>query len=152
MEASEAPLGNFMTPLPLSAEGLKRVPHSPGCYIIYLGNQPFYAGMSKQSIRTRLRAHLVGRGSKLVRAMLGEGKAMYFEYYDVYPWENTAPEQVNALEFAFMTMLGDGPLLPGNLRADNYRLFTAGAMDTSRSEDPPVDRFEYTRSIGMRLT
>jgi predicted GIY-YIG superfamily endonuclease len=131
---------------------LGHAPDSPGCYLIYAGDQPFYAGMSKRSIRSRLRAHLSGRGSKNVWSMLAAGVPMYFEHYEAYAWEDTSAEEVQALEFVFMAMFPGKSLLPGNKRADNYRLLTATRTASQFSKENPKETAKYSRSTGMQLT
>jgi predicted GIY-YIG superfamily endonuclease len=116
------PEGSFMTPLPLTREHIHSVPQRAGCYFIYLEDQPFYAGMSAFNIRARLLAHATGRGSKQVRRELARQRPMYFEYLDVSVSDAYSSEVIAATEFVFM-MLHSGRLLPGNMRADNYRRF-----------------------------
>ncbi|CAG0978975.1 hypothetical protein BURK2_01729 [Burkholderiales bacterium] len=136
------PLGEFMTPLQLTRESIYSVPQTAGCYLIYLEEQPFYAGMSACNIRSRLWAHATGRGSKRVRHMLACQRAMYFEYLEVFPWEDCPSQVVAGTEFVFM-MLHSGGLLPGNMRADNFRHFGI-------ERDPALlvmDYFEDVREV-----
>ena len=58
------PTGEFMTPLPLTRPNLDSVPLIAGCHLVYLDDQPYYAGMSRTNMRARLRAHVTGRGAK----------------------------------------------------------------------------------------
>lgn len=112
-----------MTPLPLTREHVRLVPPGLGCYFIYLGDQPYYAGMSRTSMRARLWAHATGRGSKMVRLMVAAGRAMYFEYCAVDPSSQAATRQdIARAEFCFL-LLHTGQLLPGNLKADGLSLF-----------------------------
>jgi hypothetical protein len=125
-----------MTPLPLLREHVRLVPNSPGCYIIYLDDQPYYAGMSRTSIRTRLWAHATSQGSKMIRQMLAEGRTLYFEYYDVYPSEGTSMRDVARAELVFLLM-HTGKLLPGNLKADGLSLFPDKENQRSGDALPP---------------
>lgn len=125
------PRGEFMAPLRLLREHVRLVPQSPGCYLIYLDEQPYYAGMSRTNIQRRLWAHATGRGSKRVRLMLALGRIMYFEYLDVYASESITARDVAGTEFFFM-MMHTGNILPGNVRADGYLLL-------SREPTPPSE-------------
>jgi hypothetical protein len=58
----------------------------------------------------------------MIRQMLAEGRALHFEYYDVYPSEGTSMRDVARAEFVFLLM-HTGKLLPGNLKADGLSLF-----------------------------
>ena len=117
------PSGEFMTPLPLERVHVRSVPSSPGCYFIYVGDQPYYAGMSRTSMRKRIWAHATGRGSKMIQQMLADGHAMYFEYCAIDPaFPATGARDIARTEFAFM-LLHTGKPLPGNLKLDGLSLF-----------------------------
>jgi hypothetical protein len=116
------PIGEFMTPLPLTRECVREAAPVAGCYLIYLEDRPYYAGMSVTNMRRRLSAHAVGRGSRMVRAMLANGRAMYFECCAVDPFFFAHErEDVVRAESWFM-LLHTGEPLPGNLRLDGLSL------------------------------
>jgi hypothetical protein len=117
-----------MTPLPLTPEETRSVPRIAGCYLVYLDDQPYYAGMSRTDMRSRLRAHAAGRGSKMIRAKLAEGRPMYFEYCETDPaFFVHGTEDIMRAESWFM-LLHSGEPLPGNLKLDG--LSYVGSRDT----------------------
>jgi hypothetical protein len=117
------PTGDFMTPLPLLREHVRLVPRTPGCYVIYVDDQPYYAGMSKISMRARLWAHATGKGSRMVRQMIQAERTMYFEYCAIDPASLVSTgRDIARAEFYFMLM-HTGELLPGNRKADGISLF-----------------------------
>lgn len=127
------PVGEFMDAMPFEAEFIRLAPHKPGCYLVYVEDQPYYVGMSRKSIRTRLWLHSSGRGSKMIREMLAAKRPMYFEYCDVQASDLTASRDPAAAELVFMLLL-DGKIPPGNLRVDGVRLFP----DPTISEVPSL--------------
>jgi len=117
------PTGEFMAPLMLERQHVRSVPESPGCYLVYLGDQPFYAGMSRTNMRKRIWAHATGRGSRMIRQALTAGQPMYFEYCAIDPaFPATSNRDVARTEFWFMLLLTGKPL-PGNLRLDGMSCF-----------------------------
>lgn len=78
--------------------------------------------MSRTDIRSRLLAHAAGRGSRMIRAMLIENRAMSFEYCAVDPLMFThSAEDIERVESWFM-LLHAGEPLPGNLKLDGLSL------------------------------
>jgi hypothetical protein len=116
----DQPLGEFMIPLPLASEYVTRVPRRAGCYLVYLGHHPYYAGMSRVDIRRRLSAHVSGRGSRMIRQMMAEGHKLYFEYCSVEDGTLTTSADIELAELWFM-LFHTADLLPGNLKADGIR-------------------------------
>ena len=111
--------GEFMDLLPLNEEGLRSVPATAGCYIIYLDGSPFYVGRSRVDLRRRLVAHARGRGSRAVRELPSKQRQrLKFEYCDVRESDGVVtPEDIAGTEFFFMAMFtGNRPR--GNLRWD----------------------------------
>ena len=108
--------------LPLEREHVAQVPRSPGCYLIYLDGEVFYAGRSTTDIRRRLLAHANGYGSKMVREARQDPSAeLTFEYYDLREEDGEATDDdIARFEFFFMAMhSAERP--PGNLRWDGWR-------------------------------
>jgi hypothetical protein len=112
-----------MTPLPLIRKQVRLTPQTPGCYVIFLEHEPYYAGMSTTSMRARLLAHVSGRGSKAIRLLLAAERTLYFEYCAMDPTSIAgSPRDVARAEFFFLLM-HTGELLPGNRKADGISLF-----------------------------
>ena len=83
----------------------------------------------------------------MVHKLLAVGQYLYFEYYDLYPWEGTTLEEVRDAEFLFMTM-HTGELLPGNLRADNYKMPPPSAEFLTRMANPvPIVHRQYATPL-----
>lgn len=130
------PRGEFMIPLPLDRDHVRRVPRTAGCYIIYIGESAYYAGMSRTDLRTRLWAHATGRGSKMIRQKLAEALPMYFEYCNVDAESHSSRYDISRAEFCFM-LLHTGVPLPGNLKLDGISLFSNRASPQSTSLGTP---------------
>ena len=148
--AGHSPRGEFMVLLPLERKHVRAVPKSAGCYFIYLGEQPYYAGMSRTDMRKRIWVHATGRGSRMIRQMLADGHPMYFEYCAIDPASTaTSARDIARTEFVFM-LLHTGQPLPGNLKVDGLSLFPdptspkAGSLGndavTPASQAPPNSR------------
>jgi len=116
------PVGEFMDAMPFEPGFVGLAPHKPGCYLVYVEDEPYYVGMSRRSIRRRLWSHVTGRGSRMIKQMLVRNRPMYFEYCDVQVSDVTAGRDVAASELVFMLLL-NGKIPVGNLRVDGLRVF-----------------------------
>jgi hypothetical protein len=128
-ESAVTPAGQFMELVALTVANTRCVPRVPGCYFIYVDGQPYYAGMSAVDLRKRLHAHAAGKGSRLVRSMIAQGKAVAFEYCEVEAdFFAASSRDVKRTESWFM-LLHTGRPLPGNRRLDGLKFISEPRPD-----------------------
>jgi excinuclease UvrABC nuclease subunit len=97
----------FRAPQPFNDAAVREVPAGPGVYIIYKGEQPFYIGRSRVSIRERLWRHLHNGGSQKVAAELKSH--LTFEYEEMWSESQAEAQLIEAL----------GTVGLGNLRSES---------------------------------
>ena len=99
----------------LDIGNLIHVDNVMGVYIVYRNGEPFYAGRSTVSVRDRLQAHVMGRGSSKIRAALARREALQFEWEEMQ-----SPQQAEAQLISALGLVKAGNLRQERDPADKY--------------------------------
>ena len=89
----------FRRIVPFNETTVQAVPSGPGIYIVYCRatRRAAYVGRSRRDIRARLRAHVVGQGSKRLREAMQRGEPLEFEWMHMLSPEQAESQLITAL-------------------------------------------------------
>ncbi len=102
-------------PRPFEQTAIASVPNGEGVYLICYKGKPYYLGYSK-NLKTRLRVHRKGRGSRMVGKRIDEGWKFTFKYAELMSYQ-----QVEAILLTSLRTVGFGNLRRETDPADRWK-------------------------------